>query len=74
MRAAQPFNQIAIMPNSSAPNDPPRVILVTGLSGSGKSIALQVLEDAGYYCIDNLPVSLFEALVRDITSRSVQGP
>lgn len=56
------------MPNSSPPNDPPRVILVTGLSGSGKSIALQVLEDAGYYCIDNLPVSLFEALVRDITS------
>jgi len=48
-------------------NEPPRVVLVTGLSGSGKSIALHVLEDVGYYCIDNLPVSLFEALVRDIT-------
>ncbi|MCB1787814.1 MAG: RNase adapter RapZ [Chromatiaceae bacterium] len=48
-------------------NDVPRVVLVTGLSGSGKSIALHVLEDVGYYCIDNLPVSLFEALVRDIT-------
>ena len=46
---------------------PPRVILVTGLSGSGKSIALHVLEDVGFYCIDNLPVSLFDALVRDIT-------
>lgn len=52
-------------PNSD--NDPPRVVLVTGLSGSGKSIALHVLEDVGFYCIDNLPVSLFEALVRDIT-------
>ena len=56
------------MPERSTIPEPPRVILVTGLSGSGKSIALQVLEDAGYYCIDNLPVSLFEALVRDITS------
>ena len=56
------------MSESSINLDTPRVILVTGLSGSGKSIALQVLEDVGYYCIDNLPVSLFEALVRDITS------
>jgi UPF0042 nucleotide-binding protein len=56
------------MPDRSTSSDPPRVILVTGLSGSGKSIALEVLEDASYYCIDNLPVSLFEALVRDITS------
>ena len=34
------------------------LIIVTGLSGSGKSIALRVLEDAGYYCIDNLPATL----------------
>jgi UPF0042 nucleotide-binding protein len=46
---------------------PPRVVLITGLSGSGKSIALNALEDVSYYCIDNLPASLFEALVRDIT-------
>ncbi|MET0043341.1 MAG: RNase adapter RapZ, partial [Candidatus Thiodiazotropha sp. 6PLUC3] len=32
--------------------------IVTGLSGSGKTIALHTLEDMGYYCIDNLPVSL----------------
>jgi len=57
------------MSQHSTNNDPPRVVLVTGLSGSGKSIALNVLEDAGYYCIDNLPVSLFEALVRDITTK-----
>jgi UPF0042 nucleotide-binding protein len=35
-----------------------RVILISGLSGSGKSIDLNVLEDAGYYCVDNLPAPL----------------
>jgi UPF0042 nucleotide-binding protein len=35
-----------------------RLVLVTGLSGSGKSIALGVLEDAGHYCVDNLPATL----------------
>ena len=35
-----------------------QLILVSGLSGSGKSIALHVLEDAGYYCVDNLPAKL----------------
>ena len=34
------------------------LIVVSGLSGSGKSIALKVLEDAGYYCVDNLPATL----------------
>ncbi|NLD67707.1 MAG: RNase adapter RapZ [Limnobacter sp.] len=33
-----------------------RVVLITGISGSGKSIAINVLEDDGYFCIDNLPV------------------
>jgi RNase adapter protein RapZ len=36
----------------------PRVMIVTGLSGSGKSTAIHVLEDLGFYCIDNLPVVL----------------
>jgi UPF0042 nucleotide-binding protein len=35
-----------------------QLVLVSGLSGSGKSIALHVLEDAGYYCVDNLPATL----------------
>jgi UPF0042 nucleotide-binding protein len=35
-----------------------QLILISGLSGSGKSIALNVLEDAGYYCVDNLPATL----------------
>ncbi|MFZ7126951.1 MAG: RNase adapter RapZ [Desulfobacterales bacterium] len=35
-----------------------RIVIVTGLSGSGKSTAMEALEDAGFYCVDNLPVSL----------------
>ena len=40
-----------------------RLVLVSGLSGSGKSIALKVLEDAGYYCVDNLPATLLLEVV-----------
>ena len=40
-----------------------KLILVTGLSGSGKSVALKVLEDAGYYCVDNIPAQLLPDLV-----------
>jgi len=35
-----------------------RIIIISGLSGSGKSIALNALEDENFYCIDNLPISL----------------
>ena len=44
------------------------LILITGMSGSGKSVALHALEDAGYYCVDNLPPELllqFVALVQE---------
>jgi len=41
----------------------PSVILITGQSGSGKSVALAALEDAGYYCVDNLPPELLESLI-----------
>ena len=40
-----------------------RIILITGISGSGKSVGLHALEDAGYFCVDNLPPSLLRALV-----------
>lgn len=40
-----------------------QLILISGLSGSGKSIALNVLEDAGYFCVDNLPSPLLLSLV-----------
>ena len=34
------------------------IVLITGMSGSGKSVALHALEDAGFYCVDNLPPEL----------------
>jgi len=40
-----------------------RIVLITGISGSGKSVALHVLEDAGYFCVDNLPPALLRNLV-----------
>lgn len=40
-----------------------QLVLITGLSGSGKSVALDALEDAGFYCVDNLPVKLLPDLV-----------
>ena len=40
-----------------------RFVVVTGMSGGGKSTALRMLEDAGFYCVDNLPVSLVEMFV-----------
>ncbi|OAI09790.1 RNase adaptor protein RapZ [Methylomonas koyamae] len=40
-----------------------KLVIVSGLSGSGKSIALDTLEDCGYYCIDNLPVALLADFV-----------
>ena len=40
-----------------------QIILVSGLSGAGKSIALDVLEDAGFYCVDNLPATLLMDVV-----------
>src|SRR5512135_1301447 len=43
-----------------------KLVLISGLSGSGKSIALNVLEDAGYYCVDNLPATLLPGLVAEL--------
>lgn len=40
-----------------------RLIVVTGLSGSGKSVALHMLEDLGFYCIDNIPAALLTPLI-----------
>lgn len=44
-----------------------RLIVVSGLSGSGKSVALHVLEDLGYYCIDNMPAALLKSVVEEVT-------
>lgn len=46
-----------------------RIIVITGMSGSGKSTAVKALEDEGFYCIDNLPVRLFRQFV-DLIEKS----
>jgi len=48
---------------TQAPPDGLDLFLITGMSGSGKSVALAALEDAGYYCVDNLPPELLESFV-----------
>jgi UPF0042 nucleotide-binding protein len=49
-------------------SESPQIVVVTGLSGAGRSTALRVLEDAGFFCVDNLPPSLAPALI-DLVSR-----
>jgi UPF0042 nucleotide-binding protein len=46
-----------------------RLIIVSGLSGSGKSVALNALEDLGYYCVDNIPASLLGYFFEDLLKR-----
>jgi len=43
-----------------------KLFLISGLSGSGKSVALKVLEDSDYYCVDNLPVELLPSLIANL--------
>jgi len=46
-----------------------KLAIITGLSGSGKSVALHALEDSGYYCIDNLPAFLLSSLAIELANR-----
>lgn len=48
------------------------LILISGQSGSGKSVALNLLEDAGYYCVDNLPVVMLTVLVRMLRDEGIR--
>ncbi|MFZ6814133.1 RNase adapter RapZ [Undibacterium sp. Rencai35W] len=50
-----------------------RILLISGISGSGKSVALNVVEDAGFYCVDNLPPSLLPELVKTLISEGIQS-
>lgn len=43
-----------------------QLVIISGLSGSGKSVALKTLEDGGYYCVDNLPAGLLDALIAEL--------
>jgi RNase adapter protein RapZ len=51
-----------------------KLIIVSGLSGSGKSIALDTLEDLGYYCIDNLPIELFPSFIQQLADGALELP
>ena len=48
-----------------------QLILITGLSGSGKSVALAVMEDAGYYCVDNLPLDMVDGVVNSLQGSGI---
>ncbi|SPD74251.1 conserved hypothetical protein [uncultured Desulfobacterium sp.] len=50
----------------------PNIIIITGLSGSGKSTALNALEDLGYFCVDNLPVQILPKFL-ELHSKSASG-
>ena len=41
----------------------PKIFIITGMSGSGKSVVLKILEDAGFFCVDNIPVQLVDSLL-----------
>src|SRR5210317_2195627 len=49
-----------------------KLVIISGLSGSGKSVALHTLEDEEYYCVDNLPIGLLPQFIERILSRRVQ--
>ena len=51
-------------PSASQTHPEPRLIIVTGVSGSGRASAMRVLEDLGFYCVDNLPVALAPTVVK----------
>lgn len=49
-------------------NRPEYLVIITGLSGSGKSYVQSTLEDLGFYCCDNLPIQLIEAFLEEVSS------
>lgn len=55
--------------DKEATTEPIEILIVTGLSGSGKSTAIEALEDLGYFCIDNLPVPLLPDLLNLVEQR-----
>ncbi|HXI12458.1 MAG TPA: RNase adapter RapZ [Thermoanaerobaculia bacterium] len=51
---------------------PEHLVIITGLSGSGKSYVQSTMEDLGFYCVDNLPIALIEPFLEDVTTRGGQ--
>ena len=62
-RRALPRTAADGTPNGTA-QDRREVVLITGISGSGKSVALHALEDAGFFCVDNLPPEMLREFIR----------
>lgn len=56
-----------------ASGDQQRLILVSGLSGAGKSVALHTFEDLGYYCVDNLPAQMLPSFLQTFRSSSTHS-
>ena len=54
-------------------NRPISVVIVSGYSGAGKTVALRALEDVGYFCIDNLPIALIGAFLKTVSEASIGG-
>ena len=54
----------AVEPDADTPVAPPELVVITGLSGAGRSEAIHTFEDLGYFCIDNLPPALVSQLVQ----------
>jgi len=60
-------------PAFAAPAVPESLVIVTGLSGSGKSYVNKCLEDMGYFCVDNLPLELLEPLIDRVSGKNRVG-
>ena len=45
-----------------------KFVIVTGMSGAGKSTAMKMMEDMGYFCIDNLPIQLLDKLIDHVNT------
>jgi UPF0042 nucleotide-binding protein len=54
---------------SPAPTSAPQIILITGMAGSGKTVALRALEDAGYFSMDNLPLASVVDVIEELLKR-----
>ncbi len=57
-------------PDSEKKRPSSRVLIITGLSGSGKTVALRAVEDTDFFCVDNLPVSLIGSLIAKISGQT----
>jgi UPF0042 nucleotide-binding protein len=57
-----------IQPPSASANQVPDIVIITGLSGSGMSSATNAFQDLGYFCVDNLPLTMLQTFARLITS------